>query len=48
VLLAREMLRAPYWPLHAAQRLGHSATWPAQYLRAAPQGSVARTPLQAP
>ena len=42
VLLAREMLRDPYWPLHAAQQLGQKATWPAQYLRAAPQGTEAR------
>lgn len=42
VLLAREMLRDPYWPLHAAQELGQETTWPAQYLRAAPQGTKAR------
>ncbi len=36
VLLAREMLRDPYWPLHAAERLGQKITWPAQYLRSAP------------
>jgi 2,4-dienoyl-CoA reductase-like NADH-dependent reductase (Old Yellow Enzyme family) len=36
VLLAREMLRDPYWPLHAAEHLGHSITWPVQYLRSAP------------
>ena len=42
VLQAREMLRDPYWPMHAAQVLGQVASWPAQYLRAAPQGSVAR------
>ena len=34
VLLAREMLRDPYWPLHAAKVLGHDVTWPNQYLRA--------------
>lgn len=34
VVLAREMLRHPYWPLHAARRLGHPAPWPNQYLRA--------------
>jgi 2,4-dienoyl-CoA reductase-like NADH-dependent reductase (Old Yellow Enzyme family) len=44
VLLAREMLRDPYWPLHAAQALGQTASWPAQYLRAAPRGSTERTP----
>jgi 2,4-dienoyl-CoA reductase-like NADH-dependent reductase (Old Yellow Enzyme family) len=46
VLLAREMLRDPYWPLHAAQALGHVATWPVQYLRAAPAGSQPRTARQ--
>jgi 2,4-dienoyl-CoA reductase-like NADH-dependent reductase (Old Yellow Enzyme family) len=35
VLLARELLRRPYWPLHAAKRLGAAAPWPKQYLRAA-------------
>jgi len=35
VLLAREMLRDPYWPLHAANKLGRWVPWPAQYLRAA-------------
>lgn len=40
VLLARELLRDPHWPLHAAQQLGHSEPWPAQYLRAAPKGTV--------
>ena len=44
VLLAREMLRDPYWPLRAARELGYSAPWPRQYLRAAPAGSPARTP----
>ena len=34
VLLAREMLRDPYWPLHAAKALGHDVPWPNQYLRA--------------
>jgi 2,4-dienoyl-CoA reductase-like NADH-dependent reductase (Old Yellow Enzyme family) len=34
VLLAREMLRDPYWPLHAAQRLRAAVSWPEQYLRA--------------
>jgi 2,4-dienoyl-CoA reductase-like NADH-dependent reductase (Old Yellow Enzyme family) len=36
VLLAREMLRDPYWPLHAAQTLGKPAAVPKQYLRAFP------------
>jgi 2,4-dienoyl-CoA reductase-like NADH-dependent reductase (Old Yellow Enzyme family) len=34
VLLAREFLRDPYWPLHAAARLHAETTWPDQYLRA--------------
>jgi 2,4-dienoyl-CoA reductase-like NADH-dependent reductase (Old Yellow Enzyme family) len=36
VLLARQMLRDPYWPLHAAQALGAEGSWPVQYLRARP------------
>jgi 2,4-dienoyl-CoA reductase-like NADH-dependent reductase (Old Yellow Enzyme family) len=43
VLLARELLRDPYWPLHAAAELRHKAPWPVQYLRAAPHGSPARS-----
>ena len=42
VLLARELLRDPYWPLRAARELGHPAPWPVQYLRAAPPGTSAR------
>lgn len=34
VLLAREMLRDPYFPLHAARSLGADVRWPDQYLRA--------------
>ncbi len=37
VLLARELLRDPYWPLHAARALGHDAVWPPQYERAKPR-----------
>lgn len=33
VLLARELLRDPYWPLRAARALGTDAPWPRQYLR---------------
>jgi 2,4-dienoyl-CoA reductase-like NADH-dependent reductase (Old Yellow Enzyme family) len=47
VLLAREMLRDPYWPLRAACELGYPTTWPVQYLRAAPQGSAPRQPVEA-
>lgn len=34
VLIGRQMLRDPYWPLHAAKVLGHDGPWPVQYLRA--------------
>jgi len=34
ILLARELLRDPYWPLHAAKTLGVPAAVPIQYLRA--------------
>ncbi len=34
VLLARELLRDPYFSLHAADELGHDVAWPNQYLRA--------------
>lgn len=34
VLLARELLRDPYWPLHAARTLGQEVPWPPQYERA--------------
>jgi 2,4-dienoyl-CoA reductase-like NADH-dependent reductase (Old Yellow Enzyme family) len=44
VLLARELLREPYWPLHAAKELGVTMPWPAQYLRAAPRGTPERVP----
>lgn len=47
VLLAREFLREPYWPLDAASELGDVASWPAQYLRAAPHGSRERQRIAA-
>ncbi len=34
VLLARELLRNPYWPLQAARELGVDVSWPNQYARA--------------
>lgn len=34
VFLGRELLRNPYWPLAAAQRLGDEVIWPKQYERA--------------
>jgi 2,4-dienoyl-CoA reductase-like NADH-dependent reductase (Old Yellow Enzyme family) len=42
VLLARELLRDPYFPMHAAQILGVPVSAPNQYLRAF-HGSVPRT-----
>jgi len=48
VLLARQMLRDPYWPVHAAAALGEQASWPVQYLRTAPQGSPARESIDRP
>jgi 2,4-dienoyl-CoA reductase-like NADH-dependent reductase (Old Yellow Enzyme family) len=37
ILLAREFLRDPYFPLHAAQALGEDIQWPMQYERAKPK-----------
>ena len=48
VFLARAFLRDPYWPVHAAAALSESASWPVQYLRAAPPDSTARTPATQP
>ncbi len=42
VLIARELLRDPYFPMRAAGELGQEITWPAQYLRAGPHGAKAR------
>jgi 2,4-dienoyl-CoA reductase-like NADH-dependent reductase (Old Yellow Enzyme family) len=36
VLLARELLRDPHWPLRAAAELGADIAWPPQYERARP------------
>jgi 2,4-dienoyl-CoA reductase-like NADH-dependent reductase (Old Yellow Enzyme family) len=33
VLLGRELLRNPFFPLYAARELGEETTWPKQYLR---------------
>jgi 2,4-dienoyl-CoA reductase-like NADH-dependent reductase (Old Yellow Enzyme family) len=44
VLLARELLRDPYWPMRAARTLGAAAPWPAQYLRAGPPEAPRRAP----
>lgn len=34
ILMAREFLRDPYFPLHAAKKLGEAINWPVQYERA--------------
>jgi 2,4-dienoyl-CoA reductase-like NADH-dependent reductase (Old Yellow Enzyme family) len=34
VMIARQLLRDPYWPLHAARELGVDLPWPVQYQRA--------------
>ena len=44
VLLARELLRDPHWPLRAARELGHLTPWPAQYVRSAPAHTPAYLP----
>jgi 2,4-dienoyl-CoA reductase-like NADH-dependent reductase (Old Yellow Enzyme family) len=45
VIFAREFLRRPYWPIEEASEMGVPLTWPAQYLRAAPNGTTARGPV---
>jgi 2,4-dienoyl-CoA reductase-like NADH-dependent reductase (Old Yellow Enzyme family) len=42
VIIARELLRDPYWPLRAARELDQPISWAVQYLRAAPEGSQPR------
>jgi 2,4-dienoyl-CoA reductase-like NADH-dependent reductase (Old Yellow Enzyme family) len=37
ILMAREELRDPYFPLHAATTLGENLAWPVQYERAKPR-----------
>nr|ALS90599.1 NADH:flavin oxidoreductase / NADH oxidase family [uncultured bacterium] len=34
VIMARELLRDPYWPLRAARELRADVSWPPQYARA--------------
>ena len=34
IFLARQLLREPYFPLHAAHNLNFDAPWPVQYERA--------------
>ncbi len=45
VIMAREFLRNPYWPLRAARELEQPIAWPVQYLRAAPKGAQPRVPV---
>jgi len=42
VFLARELLRDPYWPIHAAEILGGTVNIPDQYARAFPNDELAR------
>jgi 2,4-dienoyl-CoA reductase-like NADH-dependent reductase (Old Yellow Enzyme family) len=37
ILMARQMLRDPYFPVHAAHELGEDIQWPSQYERAKPK-----------
>jgi len=37
IIIARELLRNPYWPLHAAKTLNVDVPWPRQYQRAKPR-----------
>jgi len=46
VFIAREFLRDPYLPLHAAQALDRDISWPAQYLRASSRKTLPREPLE--
>jgi 2,4-dienoyl-CoA reductase-like NADH-dependent reductase (Old Yellow Enzyme family) len=48
ILLARELLRDPYWPLRAADALHQPASWPVQYERAALGKVERRQPLALP
>lgn len=36
IVMARELLRDPYFPLHAAHQLNDTVSWPVQYERAKP------------
>ncbi|MBV8844683.1 MAG: NADH:flavin oxidoreductase/NADH oxidase [Bryobacterales bacterium] len=46
VLIARELLRDPYFPLRAARELGRTISWPTQYLRSAPANAPRREPVE--
>lgn len=45
VLLARELLRDPYWPIHAALALDEVPALPRQYLRSAIRNAPERKPF---
>src|SRR6266852_6244148 len=45
VIMAREFLRDPYWPLRAARELDQPIAWLVQYLRAAPKCAQPRVPV---
>jgi hypothetical protein len=40
--MARELLRDPYWPLHAADALHDVTSWAPQYMRATSRKSPQR------
>ena len=42
MLIARELIRHPHWPLEAAHALGYDMTWAPQYQRAKPPLTDAR------
>ncbi|MDB5042263.1 MAG: oxidoreductase [Candidatus Eremiobacteraeota bacterium] len=46
VVMARELLRDPYWPLFAARALGAEIPWPNQYARAKGDRATMRTPAK--
>jgi 2,4-dienoyl-CoA reductase-like NADH-dependent reductase (Old Yellow Enzyme family) len=48
VILGRELLRDPRWPLRAARELGASVPWPAPYARGSREAVPFRDPLPGP
>ncbi|MEA2687653.1 MAG: hypothetical protein QOD51_260 [Candidatus Eremiobacteraeota bacterium] len=46
VVIARELLRDPYWPLFAARALGADVAWPPQYQRAVGNRATMRVPAR--
>ena len=45
IILARQLLRDPYWPIHAAAMLGVDLPWPVQYDRAKPKIEKRKSPV---